>query len=163
VDDLPMARGDSSSASDVSWEIITPNRLKLGRNNHRQLEGRVILNNCPQTQLERNQVLTARWYEIFIQRIHLLIPPPRVEHDRLPRNGDIVLFVHQDPNFKKLWVWRLGKVVEQVSRSTFRIQYSLGEGGGGGEPRFVERAVTQISLVVPVDQVSLHHPDFFNN
>jgi len=163
VDDLPMARGDSSSASDMSWEIITPNRLKLGRNNHRQLEGRVILNNCPQTQLERNQVLTARWYEIFIQRIHLLIPPPRVEHDRLPRNGDIVLFVHQDPNFKKLWVWRLGKIVEQVSRSTFRIQYSLGEGGGGGEPRFVERAVTQISLIVPVDQVSLHHPDFFNN
>ena len=39
LDDLPIARGDSSSVSNVGFDILTPNRLKLGRNNYRSLEG----------------------------------------------------------------------------------------------------------------------------
>ena len=30
IDDLPIARGSASAACDLGWEIITPNRLKLG-------------------------------------------------------------------------------------------------------------------------------------
>ena len=36
---LPIARGDSSSVSNIGFEILTPNRLLLGRNNFRSLEG----------------------------------------------------------------------------------------------------------------------------
>ena len=39
LDDLPMARGDSSNVTNLGFEIITPNRLKLGRNLNRSLEG----------------------------------------------------------------------------------------------------------------------------
>ena len=54
IDDIPIARGSANAAYDLGWEIITPNRLKLGRNNHRQLEGLIKLDNCPQTQLEHS-------------------------------------------------------------------------------------------------------------
>ena len=37
VDNLPM--GYTSNSSNLGYEIITPNRLKLGRNNSRSLEG----------------------------------------------------------------------------------------------------------------------------
>ena len=39
IDNLPIARGDTSNETSLGYEIITPNRLKLGRNNQRSLEG----------------------------------------------------------------------------------------------------------------------------
>ena len=42
LDNLPLARGDNSTGSALGYEIITPNRLKLGRNNTRSLEGNGI-------------------------------------------------------------------------------------------------------------------------
>ena len=39
VDNLPTAKGNTSSSSNLGHEIFTPNRLKLGRNNYRSLEG----------------------------------------------------------------------------------------------------------------------------
>ena len=156
LNDLPIARGSASAAQDLGWEIITPNRLLLGRNNHRQLDGPVVLTNCPQTQLERNRLISARWYEIFIKRLHLLIPPPIEGKSRQPMAGDVVLFVFTDPNLKKLWVWKLGIVVEQVSRSTYKIRYS----GPDGEKMFVVRAVAQISIILPVGELSVNNPGF---
>jgi len=113
LNDLPIARGSASAPTDLGWEIITPNRLLLGRNNHRQLDGPIKITNCPQTQLERNRLIAARWYEIFIQRIHLLIPAPSEGRSRQPREGDVVLFLFADPNFKKLCVWKLGIIEKQ--------------------------------------------------
>ena len=39
VDNLPMAKENMSNPSNLGYEIITPNRLKLGKNNYRALEG----------------------------------------------------------------------------------------------------------------------------
>ena len=39
VDNVPIAKGNVSSLSNVGYKIITPNGLKLGRNNNRSLEG----------------------------------------------------------------------------------------------------------------------------
>ena len=33
LDNLPLARGDNTNGSALGYEIINPNRLKLGRNN----------------------------------------------------------------------------------------------------------------------------------
>jgi len=158
INDVPIARGSASAPSDLGWEIITPNHLMLGRNNHRQLEGPIKVTNCPQSQLEKNRLISARWYEIFIQRLSLLIPPPAAKHDRQPTVGDVVLFLFSDPNFKKLWVWKLGIVEEKVSRSTYRIRYSSPE----GEQRHVLRAVSQISIIVPVNELTISDPGFLS-
>ena len=39
LDDLPIARGDKSNVTNLGYDILTANRLKLGRNNNRALEG----------------------------------------------------------------------------------------------------------------------------
>ncbi len=67
IDDVPIARVTSTAPTDLEWEIITPNRLKLGRNNFRQLEGEVVIEYCPQSQLERNRDLMKEWHSIFIE------------------------------------------------------------------------------------------------
>jgi hypothetical protein len=54
IDNIPIARGSANASYDLGWEIITPNLLKLGMNNYHQLEGPIKLDNCLQTQLERD-------------------------------------------------------------------------------------------------------------
>jgi len=159
IDDVPMARGSASAPTDLGWEIITPNRLKLGRNNHRQLDGPVVLTNCPQTLLERNRLISSRWYEIFIERLNLLIPAPDAKHARQPEVGDVVSFIFTDPNCKDLRVWRLGIVEEKLSRSSYRIRYSTPD----GRIRYLQRAVAQISIIVPVDHLPITSTDFFKS
>jgi len=70
----------------------------------------------------------------------------------------VVLFLFSDPNFKKLWVGKLGIVEEKVSRSTYRIRYSSPE----GEQRHVLRAVSQISIIVPVNELTISDPGFLS-
>jgi hypothetical protein len=46
VNDIPIARGSAAAVTDLGWEIITPNRLKIRRNYHKNLDGPVILEDC---------------------------------------------------------------------------------------------------------------------
>ena len=129
IDDLPIARGSDRAPTDLGWEIITPNRLKLGRNNFRQLEGTIILSNAPQTQLERNRLCQERWYELFVERLHLLVPKAVRMDAIVLQPDDVVLFVFQDARIPRMWVWRLGVIVRQVSRTTYEIRYISVPGG----------------------------------
>ncbi len=60
--------------------------------------------------------------------------------------------VFLDPNFKKL-----GVIEKKQSRSTYKIRYS----GSDGEKKHVLRAVAQISMIVPVGQLAVTEPGFF--
>ena len=160
IDDLPIARGSDRAPTDLGWEIITPNRLKLGRNNFRQLEGTIILSNAPQTQLERNRLCQERWYELFIDRIHLLIPKAvRVDTVILQPN-DVVLFVFQDAGMPRMWVWRLGVVVRQVSRTTYELRYISVP---GNPPRLIMRDTRHICLVHKSDEIPPMSARFLDN
>jgi hypothetical protein len=143
LDNLPIARGSTRVPSNLGWEIITPNRLKLGRNNFRQLEGTVILSNAPQTQLERNRLIQDKWYTIFSERIHVLVPKAREIHART-----------------RMWVWRLGVIVRQVSRSTYEIRYVSQP---GGMPRLMLRDARHICLIHAVDEIPPMSSRFFEN
>ena len=69
LDNLPLARGDNTNGSALGYEIINFNRLKLGRNNSRSLEGYGIdldmSSNFTQI-LDRNRSIYQQWYQTFI-------------------------------------------------------------------------------------------------
>ena len=101
VDNLPMAKGNNSNATNLGYEIITPNRLKLGRNNFWSLEGSGIKLDMAANLtalLERNRELYCEWYKIFIENIHMLDlwPNKWLKNSRLPVLDDIVVFVFLD-------------------------------------------------------------------
>ena len=149
VDNLPIARGSDRAPTDLGWEVITPNRLKLGRNNFRQLEGNIVLHGGPQTLLERSRLLQERWYALFIDRIHLLVPGPAKPLQRVLSPGDVVVFIFKDAAIPKLETWRLGVITRQVSRSTFEIRYS----SESGKPRLIQRSARQISLIYGENEI----------
>ena len=116
VDNLPMEKGITSNSSNLGYEIITPNRLKLGRNNYRSLEGSGIkldMASSLTALLERNHELYCEWYRIFIDNIHMLDLRPKkwLKNSRLPVLDDIVLFVCNNSEYGKGGMdWRLVKV-----------------------------------------------------
>ena len=96
---------------DLDWEIITPNRLKLGRNNYRCMsDSPMELSNCPQSLLERNRLIQAEWYKILVSRFQHLIPQTKWNKTDEVKVGDIVLFIFEDGISKKLDIWKLGRV-----------------------------------------------------
>jgi hypothetical protein len=151
VDDVPIARGSANAATDLGWEIITPNRLKLGRNAHRNLEGPVVLDNNPVSQLERNRLIFQKWYAIFLDRVPLLIPSVKKEDGREIRVGDVVLFVFQDSNIPGMETWKLARVRSIISPRTVSLEYV----NAGGGRRTIERSIRQLSLILGVEELGL--------
>ena len=64
----------------LATEIITANRIKLGRNNFRSLGGEGIhidLSTDAAKILENNSLIYNCWYQLYIDNIHQLLIRPR--------------------------------------------------------------------------------------
>ena len=154
LDNLPLARGDNINESALGYEIITPNRLKLGRNNSRSLEGNGIdleMSSNFTKILDRNHSIYQQWYQTFIDKVHLLNIHPNkwLKSGRLPVSGDIVLFVINDGNCAKESIcWKLGKVVD-VTGTKVTLKYSI----KAKTEQTVVRSVRDISIVYSVGEM----------
>jgi hypothetical protein len=160
LDNIPIARGSSRAPGDLGWEVITPNRLKIGRNNFRQLEGSIVLAGAPQTMLERNRELSDKWYELFVERIHHLVPQALPNNARDIEIGDVVLFTFLDAGTHRMWEWRLGVVTARVSRSTVEIRYVSTL---GSPPRKITRDLRHVSLIHGIDEIPPMSAKFWSN
>ena len=128
LDDMPLAKGSTSTASNLGYEIITANRLKSGRNNSRSLEGEgLVIDKNPHLgrMLERNWEIYHTWYTIFIDNIHeLMVKPDKWDKSGMqPKEEDIVMFVFNDSGYsKESKTWKLGRVVKAQPRKV-TIEY----------------------------------------
>ena len=95
-----------------------------------------------------------------MERIHLLVPrAERIDAVAL-QPDDVVLFVFQDAGIPRMWVWRLGVIVRQVSRTTYEIRYISVP---GGPPRLIMRDARHISLVHKSDEIPPMSARFLEN
>ena len=83
LDNLPIAKGNATVTGNLGSEIITENRIKLGRNNLRSLGGEGIsidVNTDIAKVLENDRPIYNAWYQLYIDSIHqLLIMPSKWE------------------------------------------------------------------------------------
>ena len=169
INDLPIAKGNCSNVKDLGFEMITPNRLLLGRNNFRSLEGPGMViesNNIPSRLLERNNDIYRTWYQFYIDRIHHLTMKPlkwSVSSERQPKPQDIVLFVFNDSALSKQSKdWRLGRVV-QVSENgrQITIEYASLKGNQQASKKQVTRSPRDLTIIFSVEEVYLNSRDYF--
>ena len=167
LDDLPIATGNASNVSDIGREIITPNRLKLGRNNHRSLEGSVELTNraLPCDILDRNRRITCMFMKIIMERIHLLITSWNGKwksSGKQPQEGDIVLFRFSDntalPDNDQ---WKLGKVIT-AAPTKCKIMYP-GKVDRSQVPtrKFLERSHRDVVILFSENDPAVNSNDYF--
>jgi len=164
IDNLPIARGDTSNGTSLGYEIITPNRLKLGRNNYRSLEGNgfdlEMSSNFTQI-LDRNRSIYQQWYQSFIHNVHLLNLRPNkwLKSSRLPLINDLVVFVYNDSNHGKEPInWKLGKIVKIVGNKV-SVSYSVRT---TGIEQTLERSLRDISIIYSVGEFLINTQDHFD-
>ena len=135
LNDHPIAKSNQSNVSSESFDIITPNRLILGRNNVRGLpiEGIDLeVSSNLQRVLARSHEIFAAWFRIYLENVHLLNTASTLKWTKstpLPVIGDVVLFVATESagGSKKDGVWKLGRVVG-VSERRLKIEQVLKSG-----------------------------------
>ena len=153
LDNLPIAKGTSSNLYDHTAEIITANRLKLGRNNFRSPESDLILTNSPSSLLERSRLVSSKWYELFKTWIHHLVPKPKWFTSGNVAVGDVCLFLYEDGNQPKLWTWKLGQVIKMDSKRKLTIGYFL---SSSEKMKTVSRRPRQISVIFSEADLALN-------
>jgi hypothetical protein len=165
IDDVPMARADRLPNSDLGWELLTPNRFKLGRNNNRAIEGTLTItdNTTPTQLLKRVQDIQRYWYELLLDRLHHLIPKPdNVSQSVKIKLEDIVCFRFIDNVNNKLEIWKLGKVVEIVKGGQgVMISYVTFTPKGKVRMSCVTRSPRDVVIVTSMDELCLNSSEFF--
>ena len=166
IDDIPMARTDQKSNLDFGWELLTPNRFKLGRSNNRSIHRPLIISETtsPVQLLKRVHDIQRYWYQLLLDRLHHLIPKPDnwSKSDEV-KLEDIVVFRFKDNTSSKLETWKIGKVVEILKKGQgVIISYPYILPNGTVKLMVVDRSIRDISLVSSVDDLCLNSAEFFN-
>ena len=167
VDNVPIAKGNSSSLSNVGYEIITPNRLKLGRNNNRSLEGagfKLDMSGNLTNILERNREIYYDGYRIFVENVHMLDLRPNkwLKTSKRPVVDDVVLFTFKDAGYSQEWIdWRLGKVVT-LDGNKATISYSGKGSSSKSQPlHTVQRSIRDICIIHSVGDLVVNNKEHF--
>ena len=167
LNDLPLAHGDTSNTTNLGFEILSPNRLLIGRNNYRSLEGLGIdLRNSqiPTEILNRNREITSFWYQEFLDNIHMLMLKPKkfLVNSTPPKVDSIVLFTLLDGLYSKQETcWKLGKVTEVEDRRAKISYVSKIPKLGNPVTSEVYRNFRDISVIYSVNEVFINTNDHF--
>ena len=164
IDQVPMAKGQPTSTEDFGFEILTPNRLKLGHNSSRSLHIRTDLNSSvlPSKVLDKNRTIMENFYGILLSRIHELVPRPNTwtkTDEQQPKVGDVVLFIFNDNKSGK--DWRLGRVIEVLGHRV-KITY-LRRTSPESIPSIgiVERSVRCVSIIHTESDVPMNTTEHY--
>ena len=166
LDQIPLAKGQPSSTDDFGFEILTPNRLKLGHNASRSLHIRTDISSSalPSKVLEQNRKVMETFYGILISRIHELVPRPNkwtVTDEIQPKKNDIVLFIFNDNNAGT--EWRLGRIIKNMGHKV-KISY-VRKTTPDSIPLIgiLERSVRNVSIIYAEGELDLNTKEHFDH
>ena len=157
INDLPLALGGETGDLD-SLDLLTPNRLRLGRNNERSPTGIMITTNDHNRILEHNKHIFETWFENWL----LLHVPKMVNQPKWFTNqedmkvGDIVLFRKDDKVLSS--TYQYGMVAEVMPTDgdglirKVKIRY---RNHNEDTDRYTFRAVRQLVVIHHVDETNL--------
>ena len=163
INDLPLAKGSTSSVTDLGWNVITPNRLMLGRNNNRSLEGSIRVEHGHNFDrlLKRNNEILKVWYQMFIDKLHHLIHRPKkwVKDDPV-RVDDIVIFVYNENPAMDENTWKLGRVEKILKPTQLQIKFP-GKFVEGEMPKMktIVRSPRSVCVIQAADESSIYLSD----
>ena len=168
LDNIPIAKGNNSNNSDLGFDILTPNRMKLGKNNYRSLNGSIDISNrvLPSDILDRNRKITSTFLQILVDRIHYFNYRPSkwlYSSEIPPKVDDIVLFIMEDGKVSADSDWKLGRIVQVYDRKV-RVMYPSKK-----TPdhiiswKFLDRNWRDVSILVAENELYLNSPDYFDS
>ena len=162
INDLPIAR--VSKTPDSVWDLITPNRLMLGRNQFRSLEGWIDLTkgqDCAEL-LRRNQQIISTWYSLFLDRLHYLIPrPSKWQKTDVVNIGDTVMFLYSETPGTKVDKWKIGVISAIPNPNKLEITYVINPYRPGIPTKTTtHRSPRNVSVIVPASDLPTNSSEY---
>ena len=162
LNSLPICLGSNYRNLEHS-DLITPNRLLLGRNNRRAVAGLSVTSQPQLIQRQIEEVEVAWWNVWVAEKLGGLVPRPTKWETGEPdvKVGDVVVFV-REKNDVAGTTWRLGMVdaVETskdgiIRRVTVKYKVVRENGVVEGEYRYTRRSVRHVAVVVRENELDL--------
>ena len=115
INNMPLALGNIKSSTE-SLDLLTPNRLRLGRNNERSPEGPVRLENNYDKVIAANEEVFNSWFEVWLSaHVPKLMKQSKwFNSDDELKKGDVVLFIKQESSLSSNYQYG---IIESVNVS----------------------------------------------
>ena len=156
INDMPI--GYTNYSNDLeSLDILTPNRLKLGRNNDRSPVGPLSVTGKCEKFLEENERIFYSWFhQWLISYVPTLLKQQKWFHDDDELSvGDIVIFMKKEGELNVTYQYGM---IESVHRSkddkvrTVSVRY---RNHNENVNRITKRAVRDLVLIHHVDELDI--------
>eukprot|EP00794_Sanderia_malayensis_P010652 gene10652-biopygen7789 len=151
INNLPLAVGDVSGDFEC-LDLITPNRLLLGRNNERCPDGLIFCDH-PTKILTENEKVFNFWLEVW-----LLVHVPKLmkqsewfDSDSI-NVGDVILFTKQESSLSNRYTYGIVKELEYGEDKLPRKAKIMYRNGNESVKRETYRSVRKLVVIHPVDE-----------
>ena len=156
INDLPLALGNIVSDYE-QMDLITPNRLRLGRNNDRSLVSPMNVTGSTQKIIEENKKIFNSWFEAWLtSHVPKLMHQPKwFQSDRDIKICDIVLFIKKDGSIASTYQYGMIHEIEPSKDGLIRKVVVKYRNNNENVDRFTTRAVRELVLIHPIDEVHI--------
>ena len=162
INDMPIAL--TNAIADLEYaDIITPNRLKLGRNNDRSPVGTLKLSNDFSRILQANNSIFNTWFESWlISYVPKLMNHPKwFVDDKHLKKGDIVLFLKNEKELSDTYQYGMVEKIHSGTDGKIRSVTLKYRNHNENTDRFTTRAIRQLVLIHEVNEVDTNDDQFY--
>jgi hypothetical protein len=156
VNNLPVAIGNETKDLEC-LDLITPNRLRLGRNNERSPVGTIDITDRYDRILEMNQNIFNTWWEAWLTAaVPKLVPQPKwFTNDGGVRVGDVVIFKKVESSFTGHYQYGIVDKLNLGSDDLVRSVVLRYRNSSESVDRTTTRSVRTIVVIHRVDELNI--------
>ena len=152
INDLPIAMGNVIDVENM--DLLTPNRLMLGRNNDRSPTGQFITSQDTSKILNQNTKIYDAWFESWLlNHVPKLMNQQKwFKHERNLRVGDIVLFTKVESSISKTYTYGMVSDTDVGNDGNVRRVTVKYQNANENVPRQTSRSVRGLVVINSVDE-----------
>ena len=157
INNLPLGLGNKVECLE-NLDILTPNRLLLGRNNDRCPSGPLTAHDTFKRVLKTNQQIYDTWFQSWLTSyVPLLMDRPKwLTSDNDIKIGDVVLFLKSEKEFERLYQYGLIHAVIVGKDGNIRKVEVEYQNHNENVKRYSIRGVRELVVVHPVDEPGIN-------
>ena len=158
INDMPLAMGNVVSDFE-SMDILTPNRLRLGRNNNRSPVGPMFVTSEPSKFFEENSDIFNCWFECWLtSHVPKLMHHPKwFNTDYHLKKGDVILFLKKEGLLNETYQFGIVDSVDTSRDNAIRSANVRYRNHNEDFDRITRRSIRQLIVIHRVDELDIVH------
>jgi hypothetical protein len=156
INNLPLGLGNKVADLE-NLDLLTPNRLLLGRNNSRGPTAPLVLSRDVKKIVQMNRDIFAAWFQSWLVSYvpSLMDSPKWFKNDQNIAEGDVVLFSKSEKEFEDLYQYGIVKSVFFSKDGRIRKVEVEYVNHSEDSRRTTPRHVRDLIVIHPVDELGL--------